>query len=265
MPRSAVLLAQDHTSDATYRAWVQGIEAGIVAMGWVRTSDTGQMNTATVLAPTGAFQTRGYIMWRATDALAATHPMLLRMEFASGANVNVPNYTIGFGSATNGAGVFTGPSWSVNPVGSPATASAISYRCLFSGDVNRIAVVLLDDHPTSSGVPVFSMERAHGTAGLANQFIPYVSTGSGVQSQLRGSGTSGSSAAVGLNIGLYPSTPIYGPALNPSVQWLSYATADIPVSTIFTLPFYGSTKTFVATQNTVGNEGRGRSALRWDL
>jgi hypothetical protein len=281
MPRSAVNIAQDYSTDATYRTFIQAIETEILALGWQRSSDTGQMNTATVLTPTASFQTRGYIIWEATDTLAGSYPMRFKWVFASGSSATVPNYTFVFGSTTDGAGTFTGTNWSINPIGSSLAASATTYRCLFSGDTNRLAFVMFDDHPTGTKSIVGGMERAHdavgadssagwyafnasGTAGTANQFVPYVSTGSGVQTEMQGPSTTGSSAVIGTSIGLYPNYPIYGTALNLSTQLLTYMSSDITVATIFALTFYGATMNFVATQNSVGNNNRGRIALRWD-
>jgi hypothetical protein len=48
----------NNTNDANFRVWVAAVIAAIVAGGWVQTSDTGQINTATVLAPLGVSKVR---------------------------------------------------------------------------------------------------------------------------------------------------------------------------------------------------------------
>jgi hypothetical protein len=69
MARLATTIAFDKTSDTTWRAMWSAIDAAILSMGWSRTTDTGQVDTATVTAPTGTDQIRGYALYKATDSL----------------------------------------------------------------------------------------------------------------------------------------------------------------------------------------------------
>lgn len=93
-------------TDAEFRTWVAAIHTQLVAVGLVQTADTGQINTATVLAPTAANQNRGYSMWKPNDALT---DWFLKLEFGSwsvGALNPMMKWSIGW--ATDGAGTFTG-------------------------------------------------------------------------------------------------------------------------------------------------------------
>jgi hypothetical protein len=72
--------------DATFRAWGSGIAAQIAAMGLVQTSDTGQINWVTVARP--ALNTiAGYEIWRFNDALQATKPVFIRIDYGTSSPV----------------------------------------------------------------------------------------------------------------------------------------------------------------------------------
>ena len=89
--------------DATFRQWGRGISEQIAAMGLVRTSDTGQIDWATVLKPAStAFA--GYEMWRFDDALQATAPVFIKLEYGANAG-NRPYLRPQVGQGTSGTGI----------------------------------------------------------------------------------------------------------------------------------------------------------------
>ena len=96
-------------SNADFQAWVQGLHAQFAAVGLVQTGDTGQINPATVATPAGG-ATAGYEIWRFNDALQATAPFFIKVEYggngAQGATGIGMFVTVG--TATNGAGTLTG-------------------------------------------------------------------------------------------------------------------------------------------------------------
>lgn len=99
-------LAFDNATDASFRLWVQGLIDAMVAIGWIQTADTGQINTATVLKPSGATQTQGVALFTPDDGLT---DYILKMGFGSTVNGALsPAVTFQLGFATNGAGTFTG-------------------------------------------------------------------------------------------------------------------------------------------------------------
>ena len=93
---------------ATFRAIIQGIHNGLIAAGLVQTSDTGQVNIASTGTP-GAQSTMGYEIYRFNDALQATHPLFVRVDYESG-NSTGGRQDIGVtvGKSTDGAGNLSG-------------------------------------------------------------------------------------------------------------------------------------------------------------
>jgi hypothetical protein len=72
------------TLDSDFRSWGSGLSAQLAAIGLVKTSDTGQIDWTTVLKPTSSGQIRGFEIWRFNDALQATKPVFIRLDYGSG-------------------------------------------------------------------------------------------------------------------------------------------------------------------------------------
>ena len=90
-------------SDTLFRAWVAQFIAQMIAISWVQTADTGQINTATVTAPTGGNQSKGYAMFRANDGVSPE--LYLRVDFGSSVNgAAPPAIWVMVGFSTDGAG-----------------------------------------------------------------------------------------------------------------------------------------------------------------
>lgn len=100
-------LAPITSNDTNFRAWGSGIAGGIVAAGLVKTADTGQVDWVTVLRATATLQKQGYEIYRFDDALQATRPVFIRIDYGSGSNVSNPMMWLTVGTATDGAGTIT--------------------------------------------------------------------------------------------------------------------------------------------------------------
>lgn len=96
-----------HATDADFRAWVTNLDAALVAVGLVQTADTGQANLATMTRP-GVGVWTNYRIYRYSDALQATAPVFLRVEYGTSALATSPGFRMGLGRATDGAGNLTG-------------------------------------------------------------------------------------------------------------------------------------------------------------
>lgn len=98
------------TTNAAVRAWLTNFHANLIAFGWVQTSDTGQVNPATVTfvaagndSTTGSM---GYLVYHSNDGLTTYY---VRVEFYRTSNI-APWLKITMGWATDGAGNITGNS-----------------------------------------------------------------------------------------------------------------------------------------------------------
>jgi hypothetical protein len=113
-----------HTNDATFRTWVADLLAALDAMPDItRTADTGQINTATVTRP-AVNTSAGYAMYRFNDALQATSPVFLRIDFGTAAAAGCPKMWATVGGSTNGAGVIGNTIFAYTGIGPNNSAAA---------------------------------------------------------------------------------------------------------------------------------------------
>jgi hypothetical protein len=203
-------LTFDSTSDANFRAWGSGIAASLVAAGLVQTSDTGQINWTTVSRGanpgTSVESIYGYEIYRFNDALQATKPVFIKVEYGvlwsvtSGGATATPSQSVIYitvGTSTNGAGTVNsavitsrnryiggtvfGGSGGSSPV-SPFGAASASSPCYTCGDGSSVAQALgitNNAQPIYTGTAVFSpdysslpayllIERSRNADGTAN-------------------------------------------------------------------------------------------------
>lgn len=107
MPFNIITTPVDHSSDAAFRVWAQEIDAAFVAAGWVNTADTGQVNLSTMVRP--AINTMaGYRTYYYNDALHASAPIYLKLEFGTNNVATTPGWFVSMGQGTNGAGSLIG-------------------------------------------------------------------------------------------------------------------------------------------------------------
>lgn len=98
-----------HTADASFRAWAQRVHDVLVAATCLtQTSDTGQVNLTTMTRPSAGTMA-GYEIFRFNDALQATAPIFIRIEYGTGGSATYPGISFSVGTATNGAGVISSP------------------------------------------------------------------------------------------------------------------------------------------------------------
>lgn len=107
------------STDAEFRAWGSTIGTRLTAGGWVQTSDTGQINWTTVLAPTLASTFQGYDVWRSNDAGGGLSEIYVRFDYGSGAAAATPAIKVTVGFASDGIG-------NINSISKTSTISVIS-------------------------------------------------------------------------------------------------------------------------------------------
>ena len=154
------------STDAEFRDCVQKIRDGITGLGWVKTSDTGQIDSTTVLKPTAVSTVAGYDIFRMADSLQATAPFFLKVEYGSAtANASYFAWWITVGTGTNGAGALTG-NVSTRAVFVTASADAGTLRiCTFTGTSSRLAIMLFENHAGASNTIALVIERSHADDG----------------------------------------------------------------------------------------------------
>lgn len=156
-------------TDVDFRKWCQGIHDALVATGWAQTSDTGQVDLATVSRPTTAAQVAGYEVWRLNDALQATAPVFLKIEYMKGGST-VNNVALGItvAQATNGSGTLSSFLFtrSVTFTSTSALGSATEYASYASGDGSSFCLVLWPGLNTAICVAL-TIERSRNVSGDA--------------------------------------------------------------------------------------------------
>jgi hypothetical protein len=152
----------DSTTDVNFRAWGQRISQALITCGLVKTTDTGQIDWTTVTRGAGNVgeNISGYEIFRFSDALQATHPVFIKIEYGnanaanSGPLYGPPVIYVTVGTATNGAGTLTGSRVSTRTrlLGMQSTAgnsnngvssgTTQQSPCYFSGDGTYINMAL---------------------------------------------------------------------------------------------------------------------------
>src|SRR5260221_233749 len=94
-------------TDTDFRNWIIGVHNALAAVGLTNTADTGQINTVTVTKPVATQTAAGFEIWRFSDALQATVPIFIKVEYGV-AGVLRPAMWITVGTTTNGAGTLGG-------------------------------------------------------------------------------------------------------------------------------------------------------------
>jgi hypothetical protein len=103
--------AWSHTTDADFRAWGSALSAAMQTCGLLQATDTGQINWVTVARPVGNNTVAGYEIYKFTDALQATSPVFIKLEYGTGStstNFGAPALWLTVGQGSNGAGTLTG-------------------------------------------------------------------------------------------------------------------------------------------------------------
>jgi hypothetical protein len=161
--------AFDNISDANFRAWVAAFIAAVVAGGWVQTSDTGQINTATVLAPVAANTSQGYAIFRSNDTGGSITEFYIKLEFGSAAGAaNRPAIWITIAWGSDGAGNLNGVTSTRTQVGSGAIPSGASLNIHFASGSGYL--VICETSGTAAEHIFLSIERTRdNTLAFKNQ------------------------------------------------------------------------------------------------
>lgn len=253
------------SSDATWRSEMTSIHNAIIAVGLVQTADTGQINLSTAVRAAVSTPV-GYEIFAFNDALQATYPVYIKVEYGMGTSSNYPGIWITVGNSTDGAGTLNGYKTSRYYLSTGGTSTTGSSGV--SGSTNRLtlawyynagtnlanwcSIERLQDASgadTSSGFVYVQASRSAGASGNFNQVVYY----SGAQppasayiGTLMPNMPTATTWVVGADTGTGPIVPI-GWGVHPSIQGgLTYFNADLASGNTYSISTYGSAKTFLA-------------------
>ncbi|MCI4437877.1 MAG: hypothetical protein JHC33_13805 [Ignisphaera sp.] len=152
-------------SDAQFRAWGSAVDGTFTTFGWIRTSDTGQVNWATVTYASSTNQSLGYSVFRMNDSLQGSYPVFLKIEYGNGLSSNcAPGLWVTIGTGSDGSGTITGILKTRTQL---ATSNALSGTnpCYFSGGTDRYCCVLWPASSSSNSYLTLSIERTKNSSG----------------------------------------------------------------------------------------------------
>lgn len=257
-----------NATDATFRAWGLHLSTQLQAAGFVKTADTGQIDWATVLTPALANTAQGYEIYRFGDALQATAPIFFKIEYGSGVTsaLNIGIWFT-FGTGSNGSGTMTGPistrqqltstAYATNPLdnfwsGSPAHFCAAMWCGGTGANTGNAKVISLErtkdsaGNDTSAGLLISWQTAASSshTSVYWDRTLGTIATGQN-GGNLNTFMTPGNTLKSGTQIGVSPVFLANGPFLNPGINVLVYANADIVAKGAVTFQMYGVSHTYM--------------------
>lgn len=165
MATSQVNLLAYLSNDADFRSWASGLSAQFAAVGLVQTSNTGQLDLATVNRPP-ANSNGGYQIWRFNDTLQATFPIFIKIDYGISSAADRPRLGFTVGTSTDGASTITGQSSSGMScaVGASKTAAAVLPSYCSAGE-GRFALVTNLDNSNSAFNMTAIIERTFDASG----------------------------------------------------------------------------------------------------
>ena len=289
MAGNTLNLRYDNSTDIIFKEWAKGLSDQLIAAGWTRTADTGQIDWTAITRPTVANTSQGYEIFQMNDVLQATAPIFLKVEYGSGGNILYPSIWLTAGVATSGAGALTGNITTRQQLQSGGNTTALQAH-KFDGANNRFVCALAPEFNGAANMIAFGIERTHGDDGSdtdAGALFFGIGSGVKVQAPLPKAGTGASPATEGAlgcmtplsatsvrgtDIGLFPVFPFLGRMLNPYRNLMVYFNNEITANLTITATHYGLAHTFYTVGGSVGNFSRGtatdsansRLAIRFD-
>jgi hypothetical protein len=225
----------------------------------VQTSDTGQTAASALTYPTAAYQVRGYQIWRMADTLASTVPVYVKLEFGNGNTTSSYNVWFTVGTGSNGAGVITGTL--IARTADLIVTATVAGIFAGSADTGRLAFFI---GGAGQGHALFSIERTkdatgadtsdgllvvidNGAVGSAPQhyrLLRFVGTAPPNSTVWGVSVPSGTTYALGANVGVSPVRFFDGQPTNPCLNFMAYLNADIAVLSSVPVAVYGTSHTY---------------------
>lgn len=139
MATTTFTFSPNNQTDAAFRAWGQAVSNALAAIGWTKTTDTGQIDWVTVTRPTVSGSARGHEIWRSNDGGGSLTQYFLKIWYGSSvSNADGMGLWIQFGNATDGASNFVGLSSTQQHCGASnssgsSTGTLTGYACGAAG------------------------------------------------------------------------------------------------------------------------------------
>jgi hypothetical protein len=158
----------DNASDANFRLWGKFVSDSIQAGNWTKTSDTGQINWATVTAPLAVSTVAGYEMYQSADAGVGQNNYYVKIEYGSGTVAATrPAMWITVGWAVDGAGnivTTTYPSSTRTQFMSTASGTPTQYASANGNAANGAGYMCWSSAQNIAGLSfAFAIERTRNT------------------------------------------------------------------------------------------------------
>ena len=266
MTALTIVQAPDNASAAGFRLWGSGVDGTFVTLGWVQTSDTGQINWTTVAAPSVANTAMGYSIFRMNDTLQATKPVFIKVEYGGGASPSWPSMWLTIGTGSDGSGTITGISWTRAYIAGYSNITSISYPSYFSGDSGRYCCALFTGNASNYYQIGFSIERTRDSSGTISnvglmvcmfpqpnsgvvpksQYIPFTGTAPSAYSAINCVTTNATLgiSSFGNTVNLYPIKTWTPGESDPLTNLFMYYYLDLSPYQNYSVPIYGGTFTY---------------------
>lgn len=287
------------TTNATFRTAALAWDTAIKAVGLLATSDTGQINFATVTKPTASNTKAGYAIYRFADSLQSSYPCYIRVDYGSGySSANYLGLTITVGTSTDGAGTIGNAktfSYQMTNTrgaylsGVSGSASRLTLAMTYTYDnphfvtieriqdstgadtsIGLVMVVITDDTSSSNAAPYSGQQVVYysGTQPVATyNYANSAGTQMGaVLPYYNGTVTWAEGATNKVYVS--PVFPI-GASVHPPVQGLLVSVyPDIPQLSTYTINHYGSAANWLAPYWSngwyLGYQSVGAPLVRWE-
>jgi hypothetical protein len=261
-----------NSSDANFRTWVQFISDNLQTGGFIKTTDTGQINTATVTAPGAGSTAQGYEIRKFSDSLQATNPWFMKIEYGSGSVAGTPAIWLTVGTTTDGAGTISTIKFARTQISANSTTATATAAFALAAGTNRCCWTM---NYTGANWWMVSLERTKDSAGVDNAegvlfamggvvtnaqiaYLPYTGTVPAAETGTALIPTSGTTLA-GANVGVWP-LPFFnfGNKVYPGHNIQIYRTNEVLVDTVNALvPYDGVSKNYLSTGLLGGATGSG--------
>lgn len=256
----------NYSSTTNFRAWGSDINAGMTAMGWAKTADTGQIDWATVNAPGTTNTIMGYEMWASQDSLSSTFPIYIKLEYGSSAVANAVALPVTIGTKTDGSGNIYGGIFSRIFYTNPTNTTNTGENDYCWETTGGSFVFALARNQTGSGqARVVMVERSRNASGVPTDeyvtcmFSQYTTFAYQVLFNGGGQGpkdstyisyilpTSSSSSLAGGTFQTSPHWPLIGRIPNPGMMLMCGMNAEVGGNgTQFSVPHYGATHNYLS-------------------